>query len=59
MGKPGTLKVYHPDTCVGKQTRGTETSKYPEENKTIVIPLGVASEQGTAQTNDVTALLGL
>ena len=23
---------------VGKQTRGTETSKYPEEEKTIVIP---------------------
>ena len=44
---------------IGKQTRRTETSKYPEEKKTIVIPLVVASETGTAQTNDVSASLGL
>ena len=31
-------------------TRGTETSKYPEEKKTTVIPRVVASEIGTAQT---------
>ena len=31
-------------------TRGTETSKYPEEKKTIVIPKVVASEIGGAQT---------
>ena len=31
-------------------TRGTETSKYPEEKKTIVIPKVVASEIGEAQT---------
>ena len=31
-----------------KRTRGTETSKYPEEEKTIVIPQVVASERGTA-----------
>ena len=31
-------------------TRGTETSKYPEEKKTIVIPKVVASEIGVAQT---------
>ena len=29
----------------------TETSKYPEENKSTDIPLVVASERGTAQTN--------
>ena len=29
-----------------RQTRGTETSKYPEEKKTIVIPQVVASERG-------------
>jgi hypothetical protein len=29
-------------------TRGTETSKYPEEEKSIEIPLVVASERGTA-----------
>ena len=31
-------------------TRGTETSKYPEEKKTTVIPRVVASEIGEAQT---------
>ena len=35
---------------VGRRTRGTETSKYPEEKKTIVIPLVVAIERGRAQT---------
>ena len=35
---------------IGEQTQGTETSKYPEEKKTIVIPLVVASERGIAQT---------
>ena len=33
-----------------KGTRGTETSKYPEEKKTKVIPKVVASEIGEAQT---------
>ena len=33
---------------IGKQTRRTETSKYPEEEKTIVIPLVVAIERGIA-----------
>lgn len=42
-----------------EQTRRTETSKYPEEKKTKVIPLVVASERGIAQTNVVTAILGL
>jgi hypothetical protein len=31
-------------------TLGTETSKYQEEKKTIVIPRVVASEKGRAQT---------
>ena len=42
-----------------RQTRGTETSKYPEEEKTKVIPLVVASERGLAQTGVVTAMPGL
>ena len=37
-------------------TRGTETSKYPEEKKTIVIPRVVASEIGRAQTNFIMKL---
>ena len=35
-----------------KGTRGTETSKYPEEEKTNVIPLVAASERGGAQRSD-------
>jgi hypothetical protein len=44
---------------VRRRTRRTETSKYPEEKKTKVIPLVVASERGLAQTSIVTAMLGL
>ena len=44
---------------VRRRTRRTETSKYPEEKKTKVIPLVVASERGEAQTRFVTANLGL
>ena len=36
-----------------KGTQGTETSKYLEEKKTIVIPKVVASEIGEAQTEDI------
>ena len=32
-----------------KQTRRTETSKYPEEKKSIEIPLVAASERGSAE----------
>ena len=46
-------------TSERKLTRRTETSKYPVEKKTIVIPLVVASEKGTAQTSLVKARLGL
>ena len=33
-----------------KPTRRTETSKYPQEKKIIMIPRVVASEKGRAQT---------
>ncbi len=33
-----------------RHTRGTETSKYPEEEKANAIPSVAASETGTAQT---------
>ena len=46
-------------TSERKRTRRTETSKYPEEKKTKVIPLVVASERGLAQTIVVTAIMGL
>ena len=45
-------------TDVGR-TRGTETSKYPQEEKTTVIPRVVASESGGAQTAAVEAAAGL
>ncbi len=32
----------------GRRTRGTETSKYPQEKKEISIPKVVASEMGGA-----------
>ena len=35
---------------IGEPTPRTETSKYREEKKTIVIPQVVASEKGIAQT---------
>ena len=34
----------------GEGTRGSETSKYPEEKKENSIPLVVASEEGRGQT---------
>ena len=44
----------HPDLsgypCKWRRTRGTETSKYPEEEKTTVISQVVASEREVAQT---------
>ena len=42
-----------------KRTRGTETSKYLEEEKTIVISRVVASEMERAQTVVVSATAGL
>jgi hypothetical protein len=44
---------------VRRRTRRTETSKYPEEKKTKVIPIVAASEIGLAQTSIVKAILGL
>ena len=42
-----------------ERTRGTETSKYPEEKKTKVIAQVVASERARAQTAGVTAPRGV
>jgi hypothetical protein len=39
-----------------EQTRGTETSKYPEERKSIETPLVVASERGPAEPRRVTGM---
>ena len=53
MGKPGggyAPSSMNESIVHEKGTRGTETSKYPEEEKTNVIPLVAASERGGAQT---------
>ena len=51
MGKPSWLKTSY--LIYQKLTQGTETSKYLEEKKTIVISLVAASEKETAQTSFV------
>ena len=48
MGQPGALKVHR--SSDREPTRRTETSKYPQEKKIIMIPPVVASEKGRAQT---------
>ncbi len=42
-----------------RRTRGTETSKYPQEKKTKVIPSVAASERGEAQTVNTSVFTGL
>ena len=44
MGKPDRKVMPQ-----GKRTRGTETSKYPEERTSTETPLVVASERGSGQ----------
>ena len=54
MGKPGGSNVPSlPNEYIVwiEGTRGTETSKYPEEEKETSIPLVAASERGRAQTS--------
>ena len=53
MGKPGGHhRPSPPPERIGRReaTRGTETSKYPEEEKSTEIPPVVASERGRGQT---------
>jgi hypothetical protein len=51
MGEPGTrhgVPLWSEHIGPGEGTRGIETSQYPEEEKTTVIPLVAASETGRA-----------
>ena len=53
MGQPTSSHVdVSPAEYIGREkaTWGSEPSQYPQEEKTIVIPLVAASERGTAQT---------
>ena len=45
-GNPACMHV----TLKRESTRGTETSKYPQERKSIETPLVAASERGIGQT---------
>ena len=54
MGKPGQGHAWSsPAEFIGggRRTRGTETSQYPEEEKSTEIPSVAASERGIAQTD--------
>ena len=54
MGKPvirNSMASMSESIAHERGTRRTETSKYPEEKKTKVIPRVAASERGGAQTN--------
>ena len=51
MGKPGGSDSVTARSA--ERTWGTETSKYPQEEKIIMIPRVVASESGRAQTAGV------
>ena len=50
MGKPTCLRQVSQSEYIGlwRRTRGTETSKYPKEKKSIEIPSVAASERGIA-----------
>ena len=51
----GITRYFNPEYIgVLERTRGTETSKYPEERKSIDTPLVVASERGPAEPGRVT-----
>ena len=53
MGKPdwvNTQSLLSESIGQGEGTRGTETSKYPEEKKEKSILLVAASEEGRGQT---------
>ena len=50
MGKPGDR---HGSSSARRGTRGTETSKYPEEEKSNEMPTVAASEEGRAQTGEL------
>ena len=58
MGEPGGSDPVTASEDV-ERTRGTETSKYPEEEKVKTIAQVVASERARAQTTAVKAARGV
>ena len=61
MGQPGQIHLWSPQAeHIGlvEGTRGTETSKYPEEKKSTEIPLVAASERGPAERYELVEASG-
>ena len=56
-GNPARGDMRHP--LMWGHTRGTETSKYPQEEKITRIPQVAASERGGAQTGGLKGRPGL
>ena len=56
MGQPDGSNV---PSRASEPTRGSETSQYPEEEKSTEIPVVVASEPGEAQTGPMQMRPGL
>ena len=56
-GNPAHGDMRHPH--MWGHTRGTETSKYPQEEKITMIPQVAASERGGAQTGGLEGRPGL
>ena len=50
MGQPGMSKGMSP---LGERTWGSETSQYPQEEKSNEIPVVAASEPGEGQTSSL------
>ena len=55
-GNPAGREVRHPERKRGKPTRRTETSQYPEEQKSTEILLVAVSERGRGQTGGACTL---
>ena len=49
-GNPAGREARHHRCMLVRRTWGTETSQYPEEEKSTEMPLVAASERGGAQT---------
>ena len=49
----GATRMVEDHAAERLRTQGTETSKYLEEEKIIMIPQVVASERGKAQTHEL------
>ena len=56
MGQPGTLKMCHQ---LLEQTRGTETSQYPQEEKEIIDSLSSGDRKGKSLNRGCYGSLGV